>query len=86
MKKTLIMVASAVFCGILAMLLPLYVWHQANFPDKPATLGDLKQESLQKLKNAWGLQEPSFITPFYMALTLSFTVAAIAYVFLKKRL
>jgi hypothetical protein len=68
------------------MFLPLYVWHQANFPDKPVTFLSLREETMESLKATWGLREPSLILPFGAALMISFVISAFAYVFLKRRL
>jgi hypothetical protein len=86
MKRILLLTASAVLCGILVMFLPLYVWHQANFPDKPATFLSLREETMESLKAAWGLCEPSPILPFGAALMISFVISLFAYVLLKRRL
>ncbi|MGC8895735.1 MAG: hypothetical protein ACP5LB_03060 [Candidatus Bathyarchaeia archaeon] len=86
MKRTLFLMASAVLCGILAMFLPLYIWHQANFPDKPATLSNLREEVPEYYKANWGLLEPAPITPLYAALAISFAISLVAYAFFKRRL
>jgi hypothetical protein len=85
MKKTLLLMVSAVLCGILVMFLPLYIWHQENFPDKPTTLLNLREEAMESLKATWGL-EPAPITPLYTALAISFAISLIAYAFLKRHL
>ncbi|MEM3700906.1 MAG: hypothetical protein QXL57_08615 [Candidatus Bathyarchaeia archaeon] len=86
MKRTLLITVSAVFCGILVMLMPLYFWHKANFPDtlfvNPLAI---REESLEYLKAQWGLREPSLITPFCTSLAISFVISIVAYAFLKRR-
>jgi hypothetical protein len=86
MKRILLLMALAVLCGILVMFLPLYIWHQANFPDKPVTFLSLREETMESLKDAWGLLEPAPFMPFGAALTISFVISLVAYVFLKRRL
>jgi hypothetical protein len=83
MKRILLLTVSAVLCGILVMFLPLYVWHKANFPDKPATFLSLREEAL---KATWGLLKPAPITPLYAALAISFAISLVAYAFFKRRL
>jgi hypothetical protein len=86
MKRILLLMASAVLCGILVMFLPLYIWHQANFPDNPVTFLSLREEVMESLKAAWGIREPALIMPFGAALTISFVISLFAYVLLKRRL
>lgn len=84
MKRTLFVTVSAGLCGILVMLMPLYIWHQANFPNEPATVLSFREKSLEYYKAQWALLEPTPITPFYIFLAISFTISIIAYVFLKR--
>lgn len=86
MKRTLLITVSAVICGILAMFVPLYLWHLANFPEEPATFPNLREESLEYYKAHWGLQEPTPITPLHITLAISFAISIAAYILLKRRL
>lgn len=83
MKRTLLITVSAVLCGILVMLMPLYFWHQANFPD---TIFVNPLDFREEIKARWGLLEPTPITPFYTTLAISFVISIVAYVLLKRRL
>ncbi|MDH5483576.1 MAG: hypothetical protein OEY22_11980 [Candidatus Bathyarchaeota archaeon] len=84
MRKNLLAVVSAVLCGILAMFIPLCVWHQVNFPGKPLTFGSLG-EAMRSLDSYTTSLEDLSMTPFYLAFILSFAVSTVAYVFSKRR-
>ncbi|MDI6848153.1 MAG: hypothetical protein QMD23_08575 [Candidatus Bathyarchaeia archaeon] len=86
MRRIMPLIVSAVLCGILIMFLPLYFWHQANFPNEPATLLNFRKESLEYYKAQWALPEPTPIMSFYTTLAISFAISLIAYAFLKRRL
>jgi len=85
LKKNLIAVVSAVFCGILAMLIPLCVWHQANFPDIPCTVLSLREEAMERRECYWPRVEDLSMAPFYITLILSFIASVFAYVCFKRR-
>lgn len=84
MRKNLLAVISAVVCGILAIFIPLCVWHQVNFPGKFLTLDSL-QEAMRSSESYAISMEDLSMTPFYSAFILSFAVSIVAYVFSKKR-
>jgi len=85
LKKNLIAVVSAVFCGILAMLIPLCVWHQVNFPDIPCTVLSLREEAREGRECYWPRVEDLSMTPFYITLILSFIASVFAYACFKRR-
>ena len=87
MKRILLITVSAGLCGILIMLLPLYLWHQANFPDM-LLLNPLefRGEITEYYKTRCTFLEPISITTFYTTLAISFAISVIAYAFFKRRL
>jgi len=85
MRKNLLVAISAVFCGILAMLIPLCVWHQVNFPGQLLTFGSL-EEAMRSLDGYRMSLEDFSMIPFYVAFVLSFAVSMVAYVFSKRRI
>jgi hypothetical protein len=84
LRKNLLAVISAVFCGILAIVIPLCVWHQVSFPGKLLTLDSLR-EAMRSLESYATSVEDLSMTPFYLAFVLSFAVSIVAYVFSKRR-
>jgi hypothetical protein len=85
LRKNLIAVISAVFCGILAMLIPLCVWHQVNFPDTPFTPSNVRKEAIESLEGyAMSLDDLS-MAPFHVTLILSFIASMVIYVCFKRR-
>jgi hypothetical protein len=85
LRKNLIAVISAVFCGILAMLIPLCVWHQVNFPDTPLTLSNVRKEAIENLEGyAMSLDDLS-MAPLHVTLILSFIASMVIYVCFKRR-
>jgi len=85
LRKNLIVVISAVFCGILAMLIPLCVWHQVNFSDTPFTLFNIRKEAIESLEGYGMSLEDLSMAPFYITLILSFIASVFAYVCFKRR-
>lgn len=85
MRKNLIAVISAVFCGILAMLIPLCVWHQVNFPDMPSTFLSLREQTMEGRACYWSPVEDLSMAPFHVTLILSFIASMVVYVFFKRR-
>ncbi len=85
MRKNLLVIISAIFCGILAMLIPLCVWYQVNFPGGALTLGGF-QEAMRSLDSYRMSLENFSMIPFYVAFLLSFAVSMVAYVFSKRRI
>jgi len=85
LRNNLIAVISAVFCGILAMLIPLYVWYQVNFPDIPSTFLSLREQAMKGRECYWATVKNLSIAPFYITLILSFTASIFAYVYFKRR-
>lgn len=84
MRKTLLAVMLAVVLGVLVMVLPLYMWHQTNYPEKGFTLANVREEALKFGTYNARLERP-IVTPLYFVLALSFIASAIAYA-LSKRL
>ena len=85
LRKNLLAIMSAIFCGISAMLIPLCVWHQVNFPGEALTLGGF-QEAMRGL-DGYGMSLEDFsMIPFYVAFVLSFAVSMVAYAFSKRRI
>lgn len=83
MRKNLLIVISAVLCGVLAMLIPLYVFLQLNYPEGALTISSLRRKTLEFTKT----QHFEHVTFFYsFLLTLSFTVALIFYVISRKNM
>lgn len=85
LRKNLIAVISAVFCGILAMLIPLCVWHQVNFPDSAFTPSNVRKEVMESLEGYGMSLDDLSMAPFYITLILSFIASIFAYVFFKRR-
>ena len=89
MKKPLLIIISAVLCGILVILMPFYVLRQIDFPDKygyycaPAS-ADVRGRGAMQLP--YGMSERFPMSPFYIALVLSFIGAISTYIISKKRL
>jgi uncharacterized membrane protein YvlD (DUF360 family) len=85
LRKNMLAIISAVFCGILAMLIPLCVWHQVNFPGEPLTLGFFCSGGAMRSLESYEMSlEDLSMTPFYLAFLLSFAVSMVAYVFSKR--
>lgn len=84
MRKTLLATISAVVLGVSVMVLPLYMWHQINYPEKVFTPLNIRQEALELETYDAHLEKP-VATPLYFTLALSFIASAIAYA-LSKRL
>jgi hypothetical protein len=84
MKRTLLLITSAVLCGILVTFLPLYIWHKVNFPDNPETFYGLRDEVLEYNRTYSTLREPTQVTPLYAILAISFAISVLAYGFLKR--
>ena len=85
LRKNLFAVISAVFCGILAMLIPLYVWHQVNFSYTPFTLFNIRKEAIESLEGYGMSLKDLTMAPFYVTLILSFIASMGVYVFFKRR-
>lgn len=85
LRKNLLAVISAVFCGILAMLIPLCVWHQVNFSDTPFTLFNIRKEAIESLEGYGMSLEDLSMAPFYVTLILSFIASMVVYVSFKRR-
>jgi len=85
LRKNLFAVISAVFCGVLAMLIPLCVWHQVNFSYTPFTLFNIRKEAIESLEAYRMSLEDLSMAPFYVTLILSFLASMGVYVFFKRR-
>jgi hypothetical protein len=85
MRKSLLVVISAVICGILAMLIPLCAWYQVNFPGRPFTFSGLKEGASGSLDSYEISLKDLSMTPFYVAFVLSFAVSMVVYIFSKRR-
>lgn len=84
MRKTLLATISAVVLGVSVMTLPLYMWHQTNYPERGFTLTSVREEVLELKSYDTRLERP-IVIPLYLVLALSFIASAIAYA-LSKRL
>ena len=84
MRKTLLTTISAVVLGISAMILPLYILHQINYPESEFNLASVREEGLEPRSYDARLERPA-VTPLWFILALSFIASAIAYA-LSKRL
>lgn len=84
MRKALLTITLAAVLGVSVMILPLYMWHQINYPEKVFTPLNIRQEALELETYDAHLERPA-TTPFYFILALSFIASAIAYA-LSKRL
>jgi uncharacterized membrane protein len=78
MRTAMIRLMLAVVLGVSTMILPLYVWHQINYPERTFTLLNIRQEALELETYDVRLESPA-TTPFCFILALSFIVSAIAY-------
>lgn len=85
LRKNLIAVISAVFCGILVMLIPLFVWYQINFPNKAVTFLSLREEASKSVEAYRAPLANISLTPFYVAFIVSLAVSLVVYVFSKRR-
>ena len=85
LRKNLIAVISAVFCGILVVFIPLYVWHQVNFPNTSLTYANVRKEAMEDLESYEMSPNDLSMAPFYVTLILSFLASMGVYVFFKRR-
>lgn len=85
MKRNLVAVISAVFLGIIVMFMPLFMWHQVNFPEIPPSLCSLRREAMRSTEAYGTPLDVSSISPFYATLILSFLASMVVYVFSKSR-
>ena len=84
MRKALLTITLAAVLGVSVMILPLYMWHQINYPEKVFTPLNIRQEALELETYDVHFERPA-ATPFYFIMALSFIASAIAYA-LSKRL
>jgi hypothetical protein len=85
LRKNMFAVISAVFCGFLAVFIPLYVWHQVNFPNTSLTCANVRKEAMKDLESYGISPNDLSMAPFYVTLILSFLASLVAYVFSKRR-
>lgn len=84
MKKALLITVSAVFFGILVMLLPQYLLCQIAFPDESVGLStSSKNAQSNDGTHIVPWRTPSNM-PFYMSLVISLAISLIVYAFLKR--
>lgn len=77
-------VTSAILLGFLVMLIPLFMWHQVNFPHTPPTLSGLRKEAMDTKESYGAPMDDSSMLIFHAMIIVSFVGSLALYLFFRR--